>query len=171
MRKRTRWLNLLLRRSALLIGKSHLPTYMNPVGKSAIHRLDFILKLGLNKRKNYFQRYYTDTRKTWFYCRSLTRKYIVTVNRCRADHYNLVASLAGIGIVNSPSCKCGSVSKDLNHVLWQCPLYVPQRSKLLKILSKIKMYIPLCVEMFLAKPNIVACCYIVQFLKECNLSI
>lgn len=132
---------------------------------------DYLRELSLNKGKNYFQKYHSNTRKNWFHGRSLPRKFIVTINRCRADHYSLAASLARIGIVNSPMCRCGNVCEDLNHVLWQCPLYVPQRSKLLKKLLKIKMYIPLCVEMFLVKPNIAACNHIVQFFKECKLSI
>lgn len=132
---------------------------------------DHVLELGLSKGRNYFQRYYSDAKKPWFYRKSLTRLHIVTVNRCRADHYNLAASLSRMGIVNSPKCRCGYVSEDLNHVLWQCPHYEIQRTKLLKKLSNMNIYMPLCVEMFLVKPNIVACKCIVHFLKECNLKI
>lgn len=132
---------------------------------------NYALNQGLSKGKFYFENYYSDQRKTWFDHRHLSRKFIVTINRSRANHYSLAASLARIGIIMSAVCKCGCKSEDLNHVIWQCPLYNSQRLKLLKKLFKMRISLPMNIETLLIKPNIMACAHIISFLNECKLNI
>ncbi|KZC15154.1 hypothetical protein WN55_07982 [Dufourea novaeangliae] len=101
----------------------------------------------------------------------LSRELVVTINRCRTDHYNLAASLSRIGVINEPTCECGNAIQDVNHIIWQCCLYNSQRSKLIRRLQKIKLYPPLSIDMIIAEPNIPACSYVHSFLKNCNLKI
>lgn len=89
----------------------------------------------------------------------MSRRTIVMVNRCRANHYNLAESLARIGIINDPSCSCTYETQDLNHVVWQCPLHNENREKLIINLKKINLQLPLNINVLIAKPNIKACKY------------
>ena len=69
------------------------------------------------KGRTYFQRYYSSSPKQWFVkAKHLQRELIVTVNRIRANHYNLAESLHRIHIVSDPLCKCGLQSENINHI-------------------------------------------------------
>ncbi|XP_058796888.1 uncharacterized protein LOC131667474 [Phymastichus coffea] len=114
----------------------------------------------------YFNNYYKSSRKPWFVGRSLKREFIITINRCRANHYNLAASMYRKNLVNDPKCKCQNEDEDLNHVLWQCALYEEPRKKLHNSLMKFKLFPPLCIEMLIADPNIEACICVFEFLKK-----
>ena len=83
------------------------------------------------KGKQYFQYFYKQSTKPWFHKYKLKRDLIVTTNRCRSDHYNLNASLFKIKVINQPNCECGHELQDLDHILWQCPLFDAQRDELL----------------------------------------
>ena len=119
----------------------------------------------------YFKYFYTDLQIPWFAHKNLPRKLIVTVNRIRSNHYNLASSLARVKIINSAECNCGSENEDINHVLWQCPLYENHRKRLLIKLRKLDQYLPLNIESIVAKPNINICKCILEFLEDCELSI
>lgn len=121
--------------------------------------------------KNYFVNYWKDNQYPWFSKKKLDRTLITTVNRIRANHYNLASSLARINIVDSSRCKCNTEEEDINHVLWQCPLYDLQREGLIKKLHNVKYQLPLNVEMIASEPDITACQHILSFLKKCNLKI
>ena len=105
------------------------------------------------KGKQFFAEYHNIYSHPWFYKSKLSREEIVIINRCRSGHYSLNFSLNKIKLANSSSCECGWPMQDLNHIVWQCPLYDSQRNQLLKNLQIIKQYLPLNVETFLAKPN------------------
>lgn len=132
---------------------------------------EIIEKKGLTKGAKYFKNFYCKTKKSWFHNVNLNRAQIVTINRSRADHYNLSASLARINIIDSAKCQCGNETQDLNHILWQCELYDTERLKLIKKLEKLRLYLPLNVDNIIAKPNIEACKCISVFFDKCNLSI
>ena len=131
-----------------------------------------IVNEGLNKGKLYFKYFYNTSSKPWFSgnC-TLKRDFIVTISRCRANHYSLADSLHRLKFVSSPKCRCYCANEDLNHVLWQCHLYNSAREKLVKNLRKVHSYPPLCIESFLAKPDTEACLYIFDFLNECNINV
>ena len=57
----------------------------------------------------------------------------------------------------------------MNHVLWQCKLHETERQILIKELKKLKLQLPLSVEMLLVSPHIEVFKCIVKFLKKCNL--
>ena len=127
---------------------------------------------GLLKGKTYFELYDTKKRLPWFQNLShKSREFIVTINRCRSNHYHLAQSLFRINVVDSPLCKCNLHEENLNHVLWQCSLYNPQRNKLLVSLRRIGLSPPLNVESIVAIPNIKACEAMFQFFNECSLRI
>ena len=52
--------------------------------------------------------------KTRIYC----KLQFVTINRIRAEHYNLAASLTRVGITNNANYECNESEEDINHVLW-----------------------------------------------------
>ncbi|XP_076301407.1 uncharacterized protein LOC143219277 [Lasioglossum baleicum] len=115
--------------------------------KGILNTRSSITEQGTIKGIHYFQNFYNPNQTPWFaqnFDDYIKRGFISTVNRIRANHYNLAASLYRVNIVSDPSCKCNYSSEDLDHVLWQCRLYDSQRIKL-------------------------ACEYIFQFLNDCSL--
>ena len=126
---------------------------------------------GKKKGRIYFDSYYKNTKKPWFHKKNLPREIIVSINRFRSGHYNLAKSLCRIGIFNSEECDCNYVTQDLNHVIWQCPLFDTQRIELINKLGKNKLYLPLDIHIFLIEPNIKALEIICDFLTKCNLKI
>ena len=126
---------------------------------------------GLSKGKHYFTYMHTPTNKPWFFNAHLSRKVIVMINRARANHYNLKASLARVNIISDPTCECGADAQDLNHILWQCSQYESQRLILIQNLIKIKLYPPYDVNAFLALCDNKVVKHICIFIEKCNLSI
>lgn len=125
---------------------------------------------GLHKGKKYFELYYNEKTKPWFYNKKLKRANIVTINRCRANHYHLAASLYRINVIDSPLCPCGQ-EQNINHVLWQCDLYDSQRIKFIKALINVKLQLPLCIESLITDPNVKVCKIIHRFLTDCELKV
>lgn len=67
-------------------------------------------------------------RKPWFYkMHNLERGSITTLNRIRANHYNLAESLHRKGMIDSPNCECGEGIEDINHIIWHCKNYENER--------------------------------------------
>ena len=131
----------------------------------------YLEETSAKKGSVYFQNFYCKTRKPWFFNKKLPRELIVTINRCRSNHYNLPASLYRVNIVDDPKCECGHEQKDLDHILWECTLYALPRRKLLTELWKLKIYLPIKIAVILEKPAISACKQILFFLKSCNIKI
>lgn len=130
-----------------------------------------IEELGKTKGKEYFQYYYKNNLKPWFAGSTLSREIIVTINRCRSNHYHLAASLSRVGIIDDPKCDCNHEQQDINHVVWQCPLFDAQRGNLIQKLNRCGLRPPWNIKHLLVQPNTKACTYIYYFLKECNLKV
>ena len=47
-----------------------------------------LIETGKTKGTKYFELYYKDQTKPWFHYKNLPRELIVTINRCRSDHYS-----------------------------------------------------------------------------------
>lgn len=140
--------------------------------KTAFANTDLVNKEQAQKKgKEYFKKYRTENVKPWFHKSSLPREYIVTINRCRADHYNLASSLFRVNIVSSPKCECGYDSQDLNHILWNCPILDTQRTMLMTRLKKEKMFPPFTIKSFLATLNANLLQFICDYFKDCQLNI
>lgn len=132
---------------------------------------EMITKIGLTKGAFYFKNYYKTSRKAWFYKHNVFREIIVSINRLRADHYHLAASLARVNILNSPKCKCQEYDEDIDHVVWQCTLYNHERCELLQQLFKLNLRLPMKMSLLLTEPNANACRYVIMFLKKYKLTV
>ncbi|KAK2574852.1 hypothetical protein KPH14_012978, partial [Odynerus spinipes] len=132
---------------------------------------EHIKKLGSVKGRKYFLKFFSESPVPWYSHKNLSRESVVSLNRMRADHYNLAASLARVGIITDQKCKCSYDYENLNHVIWQCKLYDSKRPKLLESLRKLGFQLPLDIDIFIATPNIKACTHILSYLKDCNLNI
>ncbi|KZC12306.1 hypothetical protein WN55_04096 [Dufourea novaeangliae] len=92
----------------------------NKKKKTKLKTNEILKNQGLTKDKKYFQSFYINNSTPWFARKNLSREFIVTINRIRADHYNLAVSLNRVGIVNYAKCKCNYEYENANHVIWQC---------------------------------------------------
>ena len=59
--------------------------------------------------------------------KKISRELIVTINRCRSNHYNFAASLVRVEILNDPKCNSQTGVENLDQVMWHCPLYDLER--------------------------------------------
>ena len=102
---------------------------------------------------------------------NLTRETIVTINRCRSNHYSLAASLFRVHIVTDPKYECGYDQQDLNHILWNCSNYDLQREELMRKLKKHKHFPPFTIKSFLSTLDPKLLQIICEFFKKCGLKI
>lgn len=90
------------------------------------------------KGKFYFEKFYDrNNTKPWFHGLKLSRYVITTVNRLRANHFNLNESLARKQYIESAECKCGAEVESLNHVVIECERYERERMALRRVLRSI----------------------------------
>lgn len=125
----------------------------------------------INTGKLYFNSYFKENQKPWYKNKNLSRFFIVTINRIRANHYNLPHSLARVNIIDSPQCECNTAIADVNHILWQCKIFDNQSLSLLDNLENIHISPPHNIESLIEGPNIEACKCVISFFKACNLYI
>ncbi|CAK9798615.1 RNA-directed DNA polymerase from mobile element jockey [Anthophora plagiata] len=119
----------------------------------------------------YFQTFYENKRKPWFHNKKLPKYITSWVTRYRSNHYNLAASLARLQIKSSSECERGADYQDLNHILWNCPLYTVSRKKMLYKLQK-QGYLSLQkIEPFLQNNNINIIKTVSSFLKTNKINI
>ena len=109
---------------------------------------------GLHKGINYFQMYYSQSAKPWLLACPLSQDITVTICRCRSNHINLNESLAKTKVINDPSCESLCEVQDLNHVIWQCPIYEPHRKWLIETLAKNKLSPPFDIKCSLSLPDL-----------------
>ena len=110
--------------------------------------------------------------RPWYAKSKANRKFIVTISRLRANHYNLAASLARKNLSDSATCAhCGDENQDINHIVWACPNFSQPRSLLENRLRRLKFFPPYCIESFLSNPNGRGIHLIFQFLNSTNLCI
>lgn len=124
-----------------------------------------------NTGKLYFSLFFKDNKKPWFKNHKASRFFVVTINRLRANHYNLPESLARINIIDNSRCACGSEKADVSHILWQCDNLDDQRRDLTNNLAKININPPHNIESLIEGPNMNACHYVIYFVKNCKLQI
>ncbi|EFN65847.1 hypothetical protein EAG_02388, partial [Camponotus floridanus] len=92
---------------------------------------DRILTQARVKGQHYFSNYYKRSRKkSWFYGIQADRYFCTLINRIRANHYNLNASLARKEYIASAQCECGYDYEDIDHVVWSCDRYSRERESL-----------------------------------------
>jgi hypothetical protein len=74
--------------------------------------------------------------KRWFYGIKMNRCAFVSVNRMRAGHTSLKASLNRFNIVSTAECECGDGLQPEEHIFWECKRYEEQRATMRDILSE-----------------------------------
>ena len=112
-----------------------------------------IVSLSQDKGKFYFNYFYSDTAKPWFYSINAPRKTIVTINRIRSGHTSLNNNLFRFKIVNNDLCKCGKEIDTVEHVFLQCDLYKSARNNMLRSLRKLQLYGPYSIINLLSNLN------------------
>jgi hypothetical protein len=60
----------------------------------------------------------------------------MSINRMKAAHSSLKASLSRFNIVSTMECKCGDGLQTEDHSLWNCKLYEDQGATMVDILSE-----------------------------------
>jgi hypothetical protein len=66
----------------------------------------------------------------------MNRRSFVSINRMRADHSSLKASLNRFNIVSTAECECGDGLQTEEHIFWDCKLYENQGASAMDILSE-----------------------------------
>lgn len=121
---------------------------------------------------NYYFKYYNKNNfKIWFREFKRPRKFIVTINRLRSNHYNLNYSLFRKNLINTSACDCGNAVQDINHILFQYPNFDNFRLDLMDNLIKSKIYPPYSFESiaYNMSPNVLDLIY--KFLCDTKLNI
>ena len=126
--------------------------------------------IGANKGSYYFNQFFKSNTKPWFNKFSASRFHIVSLNRLRSNHYSLPASLFRKNLTNNSLCNCG-IPSDLEHVLWECPLYSKQRSSLKRNLMKYGHSFPLDSVLFLKNPTSNIASLLTEFLKRSSIQL
>jgi hypothetical protein len=102
-------------------------------GKEELH--SFCQNTKRDRGENYSERYYRNSSTPWFRGIKTNRRAFVSINRMRAGHTNLKASLNRFNIVSTAECKCGDGLQTEEHIFWDCNLYEGQRATMMNILS------------------------------------
>ncbi|XP_058807432.1 uncharacterized protein LOC131673441 [Phymastichus coffea] len=135
--------------------------------KTAVNSTNKLIKnQGLTKGVDYFKNYYDDSNTSWYSNKGYEREFITSVCRCRSNHISLNESLFKINVISDPKCECGADTQELNHIVWQCPLFDDTRILLLRSLSKLNLFPPFDIKTFLYKPNVTVMRYILNYLQK-----
>jgi hypothetical protein len=79
-----------------------------------------------NKRgggKSYFDRYYRNGSFPWLREIKMNRHAFMLINRMRAGHSSLKASLNRFNIASTAECECGDGLQTEEYIFWDCKLY------------------------------------------------
>jgi hypothetical protein len=66
----------------------------------------------------------------------MSRRVFLSINRMRAGHSSLKASLNRFNIVSTAECECGDELQTEKHIFWECKLYEDRRATMMDILSE-----------------------------------
>jgi hypothetical protein len=72
----------------------------------------------------------------WFREIKMNRRAFVSINRMRAGHTSLKASLNRFNIVSTAECECGDELQTEEHIFCDCKLYEDHRATMMDILSE-----------------------------------
>lgn len=126
----------------------------------------FLSRQSQIKGTQYFERYFNENKKPWFYNSNTTRFHITTINRIRSNHYNLDESIFRKFMITSSECECGDPIQDIDHILWECPKYNEERNTLIKKLNRNKHHAPYNTLEILKDPNGKNAKFITEFIKS-----
>jgi hypothetical protein len=77
--------------------------------------------------QSYVERYYRNGSSPWLREIKLNRRVFMSINRVRAGHSSLKASLSRFNIESTAECECGDGLQTEKHIFWGCKLYKEQR--------------------------------------------
>jgi hypothetical protein len=66
----------------------------------------------------------------------MNRRVLVSINRKRAGHFSLKASLSTLNIVPTAECEYGGGLQTAEHILWDCKLHEDERATMMDILPE-----------------------------------
>jgi hypothetical protein len=122
------------RSSQLLLPVADLKAQWKKKGKEELHK--FCQNTERDRGENYFERFYRNGSSPWFSEIKMNRRAFVSINRLRAGHCSLKASLSRFTIVSTAECECGDELQTEDHIFWDCKLYEEQRATMVSILSE-----------------------------------
>lgn len=103
----------------------------------------------------YGKHYLQSTSQPWFTQLNASRELVTLLCRLRSNHCNTAWSLFRINLADSPSCSCGSIVQDLDHIFWHCPLHSLQRRTFIAALpTDLKTALPLRICDLLKRPSL-----------------
>jgi hypothetical protein len=89
-----------------------------------------------DRGERYSERYNRNGSAPWFREIKMNRRGFVSINRMRADHSSLKASLKRYNIVSTAECECGDGLEMEERIFWECKRYEEQRATVRDILSE-----------------------------------
>ncbi|XP_046144405.1 uncharacterized protein LOC123988423 [Osmia bicornis bicornis] len=131
-----------------------------------------LTRQGRYKGTKYFREFYAKSKaQPWFHNKNLSRHTTVWINRARANHFHLKASLARVGMAQDTRCQCGYPMEDIDHILWDCTLTREYRKEMLQQLRAKGVSPPFSIDTLLVTPNISALKIIEVFLIKNSLKL
>jgi ribonuclease HI len=122
------------RDSKLLLPMADLKTQWRKNGKEELH--SFCQNTKRDRGERYFERYYRKRSPPLFSKIILKRCAFVSINRMRAGHSSLKASLNSFNILFTTECEYGDGLQTKEHIFWDCKRHEDQRAILMDILSE-----------------------------------
>lgn len=108
-----------------------------------------------HKRKFYFNTFFKEkTKYPWFEDLNLPQRFVVLLNRLKANHYNLNESLEKKNYIGTKRYECGTEVEDINHIVFICSKYNDQRIELFSEFDKIEVSQPECIWSWLKKEEL-----------------
>jgi hypothetical protein len=103
-------------------------------GREELHSFCQNTKRDKEERYSYFERCYRNGSAPWF--REIKRniRAFVSINRMRAGHSSLKASLNRFSIVSMDECVCGDGLQTEERIFWDCKRFEEQRATMRDIL-------------------------------------
>jgi hypothetical protein len=118
------------RDSQLLLQRVNLKAQWKKKGKDEFH--SFCPNTKLDRGESYFERYYRNGSSPRFREIKTNRRTFVSINRMRAGHTSLKASLNRFNFVSTTECECGDGPQTEEH----CKRYADRRATMMDILPE-----------------------------------
>jgi hypothetical protein len=106
----------------------------NKKGKDELHT--FCQNTKRDRGERCFERYDKNGSAPWFCEIKMNRRVFVSINRMRAGHSSLKASLSRFNLVSTAECYCGDGLQTEIHIFWDCKLYEDQRATVMGTVSE-----------------------------------
>jgi hypothetical protein len=123
------------RDSQLLLPVADLKPQWKKKGKEELH--SFCQNTKPDRGERYFEGYYRSGSAPWFCEIKTNHRAFVSINRMRAGHTSLKASVKRFNVASTAECECGDGLQTEEHIFWDCKRYEEQRATMRDVLSQI----------------------------------